>query len=150
MESVQRVGDLNAEIKQAFRVQRLAADPMAEGLALQQFHGDEGPPIGLVDLVNSANIRMIQRRRSLGFPLKTAESLRAFRRAVRQELERDKAAEPHILSLEYDSHGAGAELFNHTIMRDGLANHWRESYFRQRGESMRSQGSAGVHEHARW
>jgi hypothetical protein len=79
---------------------------------------------------------MIQRRGRLGFPLKTAECLRAFGRAVGQELERNKAAEPYIFGLEHHPHCARTEFLNDVIMRDGLANHWRESYFREKGESM--------------
>jgi hypothetical protein len=42
---------------------------------LQQFHGDEGLPIGLIDFMDTADVRVVQRGCSLGLPLETAESL---------------------------------------------------------------------------
>ena len=117
---------------------RLASDPMPKRLALQEFHGDEGSPISLVNLVDGANVRMIQGRSGFGFALKTAESLRTFGYVVGQELESYKAAELHILGLVYDTHRAGAELLDDVIVRDGLPNHWRESYVREMGKSMKS------------
>jgi hypothetical protein len=39
-------------------LQGLARDPVPEGLALQQFHGDEGSPIGPIDLVDGADVWM--------------------------------------------------------------------------------------------
>src|SRR5215472_8095053 len=142
MESVQCIGDLNAEVKQGFNVQRLATDPMAKCLALQQFHGDEGSPLRLINLVDGADVRMIQCGSCLGFTLKTAERMRAFGCVVRQELERNKATELHILGFKNDPHRAGAKLLNDVIVRNGLANHWRESYFRESDESMKPWESA--------
>src|SRR5260370_571614 len=111
----------------------------AEGrtfIALQQFHGDEGSPLGLVNLVDGADVGMIQCRSSLGLALKTAERVRAFGYVVGQELESYKATELHILGLVYDTHRAGAKLLDDVIVRDGLSNHWRESYFCETGESI--------------
>ena len=73
---VQSIGDLDAKIEHSLDLQRLAADPVPERLPLQQFHGDEGSPIGLVNLVDRADVRVVQGGRSLGFPLETAEGLR--------------------------------------------------------------------------
>jgi hypothetical protein len=42
-------GNLDAQIEHYFDLQRLARDPVPEGLSLQQFHCDEGSPIRLVD-----------------------------------------------------------------------------------------------------
>ena len=136
--SVQSIGDLDAQIEHRLDFQRLATDPVPERLALQKFHGDEGSPLGLVNLVNGADVRMIQCRSGLGFALKTAECLRAFGYIVGQELESHKATELHILGLVYDTHRAGAELLDDVIVRDGLSNHWRESYFCETGESIES------------
>jgi hypothetical protein len=83
--------------------------------------------------MDGADVRMIQRRSSLGFALKTAERQRAFGYVLGQELESYKATELHILGLEYHTHRASAELLDDVIVRDGLSNHWRESYFRETG-----------------
>ena len=112
---------------------------MPKRLALQQLHGDEGSPIGLVNLVNGADVRMIQCRSGFGFALKTAECQRATGDFVGQELESYEAAELHILGLVDDTHRAGAEFLDDVIVRDGLPDHWRESYVCETGKSMRAQ-----------
>ncbi len=116
--------------------QRLASDPVPKRLAFQELHGDESSPIGLVNLVDGANVRMIEGRSSFGFALKTTECLGALGYVVGQELESYKATELHILGLVYDTHRAGAELLDDVIVRDGLPNHWRESYVCETGKSM--------------
>src|ERR1700691_1015245 len=58
-------------VEHGFDLQRLASDPVPECLPLQQFHGDEGSPIGLVDLVDCADVRVVQRGRSFGLPFET-------------------------------------------------------------------------------
>ena len=83
---VQSVRDLNAQIEQSLDLQRLARDPMAERLPLQQLHRDKAAPIGLVNLIDGADIRMVQRRRSLGLPLKPAEGLRVVGKFVGKKL----------------------------------------------------------------
>jgi hypothetical protein len=90
---VECVGDLNAQIEHRFDFQRLARDPIPERLTFQQFHGDEGSPIGLVDLVNRADVRVVQRGRGFGFPLEAAEGLRIIGEVVGQELQGDVATE---------------------------------------------------------
>ena len=77
----------------------------------------------LVDLVDRADVRMVQRRRHPGF---AQEALRAGPiEAVlgAQELERDRAMQLDVLGLEDDAHAAGAERFEDAVVRDDLANH---------------------------
>src|ERR1035438_9678214 len=66
---------------------------LPERLPNQQFHGDKGSPIGLVNLVNRADVWVVQRRRSLGFPLEATENLCVVGEVVGKELEGDGPAE---------------------------------------------------------
>src|SRR2546425_9329779 len=91
--SVESVGDLDAQIEHRLDLQRLAAYHVPERLPLQQFHGDEGSPIGLVDFVDRADVRVVQRGRSLGLPLETAEGLRIVSKLFGKELQGDVATE---------------------------------------------------------
>src|SRR6266849_893586 len=122
MGSVQGIGDLDSQIEHRLDLQRLATDPAPEGLPLQQFHGDEGSSLGLVNLVDGADVRMIQCRGSLGFALKTAECLRVFGYVVGQELESNETTKLHILGLVNHTHPATAELLNDAVVRDGSAD----------------------------
>jgi hypothetical protein len=72
---IQGVGDLDAQIEHHLDLQRLARDPMPQRLPFQQFHGDEPSSIGFVNFVDGADVRMVQRGRSFGLPLETAEGL---------------------------------------------------------------------------
>src|ERR1700687_1372460 len=57
--AVERIGDLNAQIEQRFDLQRLAIDGVPERLPHQQFHGNEGSPIDLVDFVDRADVGVV-------------------------------------------------------------------------------------------
>ena len=92
----------------------------------------------LVYFVDRADVRMIQCRRRLGFALEAAESVLVFSNFIRQELERDKATKFDILGLVHHTHPATAELLDDAIVRDGLADHWRESYVYKTGKSMKA------------
>jgi hypothetical protein len=75
MGGVESVRDLDGQGKNQVRIHRTIADTMLEGHTVQILHNDEGLPIVLADLINSANIRVVQRRSSLGFALEAAERL---------------------------------------------------------------------------
>ena len=62
--SIQRVGNLDAQAEQQLRIQRPAADAMLERLALQEFHGDKCAAALFTDVVNRADIRMVESRGS--------------------------------------------------------------------------------------
>src|SRR5437868_5830554 len=62
MSGIERVRDLDAEIEHRFDLQRFAVDGVPECLPLQQFHSDEGSPISLVDVVDGADVGMVQSR----------------------------------------------------------------------------------------
>src|ERR1700686_5886982 len=76
MRGIEGIGNLDSEREQGFRVQRFSVDPVAEGLTFQQFHGNKGAAIGFVDLIDGADVWMIESRGSFGFTLKTAKCLR--------------------------------------------------------------------------
>ena len=80
----------------------------------------------VVNFVDRADVRMIQCRGGLGFALKSAEGLRVFGYVVGQELEGHKATEFDILGLVDHTHPTAAEFFDNAVMRDGLADHWRQ------------------------
>ena len=61
--------------------------------AFEKFHDDEGRPSVLADVVNGADVGMVQSRGGAGFPAETFEGLRIVRDIVGQELQRDEAAE---------------------------------------------------------
>jgi hypothetical protein len=58
------------------------------------FHGDEGSAVFFANLVDGANIGMVQRGRCPGLAAKTFQRLRVLRQFIRKEFQYDKAIPP--------------------------------------------------------
>jgi hypothetical protein len=99
---------------------------------VQILHDDEGLPILLINLMDRADVEMIQSRSSFGFAPKTGQCLRVFGDIIGQELKGYEATEPHILSLVHHTHSDTAQLLDDAVVRDDLADqlvltsHWPE------------------------
>jgi hypothetical protein len=117
---VQGIRDLDAQIEYRFDLHRLTRDHVPESLSLQQFHGDETSPIGLVNLVDCADVRVVQRGRSLGFPLETAEGLCVVSEFVRKEFQGDVAAELQVFRLIDHTHTPAADPAENAVMGNRL------------------------------
>jgi hypothetical protein len=76
---IQPICNLNRQLQHFLQWQRLFFDPVLEGVALHQFHGDEGLAVVLADLVDGADVRMVQRRGSASLALEAFESLTVVR-----------------------------------------------------------------------
>jgi len=79
-----------------------------EGLALEQFHGDEGLAVVLVDLVNRADIGMVEGGGGARFALKPLQCLAITGEFRWQEFQRDAASQLAVLGLENHTHPAAA------------------------------------------
>src|ERR1700687_2480142 len=103
---------------------------MPECLPLQQFHGDEVSSIGFVNLVDSADVRMVQRGRSFGFPLETAEGLCVVGQFVGKELQGNMATELEVFRLIHNAHAPATDLAVDAVMGNRLTHglgwrgHW--------------------------
>jgi len=62
---IQSIGNLNGHVEQFVGLDGTARDALPERLAFEQFHGDEGLTFGLVDVVDGADVGMIQCRSRL-------------------------------------------------------------------------------------
>ncbi len=89
---------------------------------VQKLHSDEHLAILFADVMNGANVRVIQCRCGLGFALKTGECLRFRGNFVRQEFEGDDAMQPRILGLVHDTHPTTAQLLDDATVRESLAD----------------------------
>ena len=79
----------------------------------------------IINLVDGADVRMVQGGRSFRFALEAGEGLRVFCNVVGQEFERNEAAELHIFGFVDNTHAATAQLLDDAVVRDGLADHVR-------------------------
>ena len=120
---VERVGDFDGEREQRVQFHRPPGDQMLQRHALQKLHGDERLAVLLADVVDGADVGMIQRGSRLRFALEAAERLGIAGDFVGQELEGDETAQPRVFGLVDHTHPAAAELPDNAVVRDGLADH---------------------------
>src|SRR6516162_6794790 len=120
---VQGVGDLDADIENLFDLQWLSTNLLFQRRAFQIFHGDERLSRLIVNLVNRADVGMVQSRCCLRFTLKAGESLCIFSNIVRKKLEGDKAMQLHILGFVDHTHPTAAQLLDDAVVGNGLADH---------------------------
>jgi len=128
--SIKRVRNLNAQIQNRFDLQWLSGYEVLESLTLKQFHGDEGSPIRVVDFVDGADVRVVQRRRSLGLPLKTAEGLCVVGEFFGKELQGHMATELEVFRLIHHAHAPTADFAEYAVVGNrlphglGRRGHW--------------------------
>ena len=90
MRRIERVGDLNGKRQEQIGFQWTSGDAVLQHYAIQILHGDEGLPIVLADVVDRADVGMVQCGCSLRFAPEAAQGLRVLGYFLRQELECDK------------------------------------------------------------
>ncbi len=83
---VEAIRDLNAGVQQLGDLDGLAVDAMFERLAFEQFHGDERAAVEIADIVDGADVGMIQRGRGARFAAKTLDGLRVLERCRPAEI----------------------------------------------------------------
>src|SRR6201999_2271931 len=93
--------------------------------AVEKFHGDEGATIVGADVVDGADVWVIESGGGAGFALKAIESLRILSEIVGKKFECDEAAEARVFGFVDYAHSATAELFDDAVMRDCLADQER-------------------------
>jgi hypothetical protein len=116
------ISDLNCKFYDLVGGKCAPANKIFQRLALQHFHHDELPAFMLTYVMNSADVWMVQRGSSLRLPAETGERVPVASDVFRQELERDKAAEPSIFGLVHNTHPATTKLFHDAVVRDGLGD----------------------------
>src|SRR6516164_5005208 len=123
MRGIQRVSDLNRQRNEQFVIQRQTTDAVLQHHAIEELHGDESLSILLSDVVNGANIGMIQGGRGLCLTLKASQCQRMAGNVLGQELESDETMQAGVFGLIDDSHTAAAKSFDDPVMRDYLTDH---------------------------
>ena len=96
----------------------------------------------LADVVDRADVGMVEGGRGTSFTSETFQCLRVSGNVVRQEFEGDKTTKLGVLGLVNYAHTAAAELFDDAVVRDGLADHSRQSYGQEKIKSMKGEEMA--------
>src|SRR5579863_5426216 len=74
MRGVERIGDLDAKIQKLLEIDRLAVNVMTQSLAVNELHGDKGPAVLLANVVDGANVRVIEAGGGMRLAAETLES----------------------------------------------------------------------------
>src|SRR5439155_18142117 len=115
--SVEGVSNLNRQRQQSLGIQRTPGNLILQRYPVQKLHGDEGLPFAFADVVDSADIGMIQSSGSLRLTLKPAQSLGIASDFFRQQLQRDEAVQARVLRFVHHTHATAAELLKNPIVR---------------------------------
>ena len=96
---------------------------MFQGRAVEEFHDDVVTVLVFADVVDRADVGMVQGRCGLGFAAEAFEGLGISGDFVGQELEGDEAMKASVLGFVDHAHAAAAEFFEDAVVGDGLADH---------------------------
>src|SRR4029077_16427961 len=88
---------------------------------LEQLHGDERLAGGVIDVINGANVRVIEGRSRLRFTAKALEGLGIILQFSGKEFERDQATQAGVLGLVDQTHAAAPQHIENATMGNGLA-----------------------------
>ena len=81
-------------------------------------------PAGVLsDIVNRADVWMIEGRGGAGLALEPFDRTRIPRQFLGEEFQRDGTSQPRVFGQVDDAHAALTQLFQDVIVRDGLADH---------------------------
>src|SRR5713226_5165862 len=90
--------------------------------------------------MDRADVRMVQRGRSLGLSPKTAKGLRIIGEFVGKELQGDVATQLKVFCLVHHTHAPTADLSEYAVMRNRLPHglggrgHWEHMLGGAKGE----------------
>ena len=122
---IERVGDLDGQGEQGLGVQRLARDAMLQSHTVQEFHGDEGLAVLLADVVDGADVWVIQSGCGLGFALESSQGLGIAGNFLGKKFESDETMKPGVFSFVDHAHATTAQLLENAVVRNRSAYHWQ-------------------------
>ncbi len=95
---------------------------MLQGGTLHELHDQKGAALLLLNIVNGADIRMIERRCGASFALEAFQSLRIVGNLVWKKLESDEATELEVFRFKYHTHATAANVADYAVMGNRLPN----------------------------
>ena len=120
---IKRIGDFDGQGEQGLGVHGLARDAVLQRDPVEKLHGDEGLAVLLANVVNGADVGMIQGGSGLGLALEAGQGLRVAGDFLGQKLEGHKTMKPRVFRLIDHAHTAAAQLLDNAVVRNGLSDH---------------------------
>ncbi len=125
MGGIEGVRDIESDLQKAMQLHRLAADEMFQGDAIQKLHDDEGLIVIVVNLMDGADVGMVQGRSCARLAAKARQGQRIVSDLGRQKLDGHEASQLEVLGLIDHAHAAAAEFFHNAVVGNGLVDHRR-------------------------
>ena len=128
---IEPIGNLNGDIEEPVKFKGLTADEVLERNAVEKFHDDVRFAVLLTNVMNGADVGMVEGGGGLRFPFEARKRLGVFGHVVGQEFERDAAMQAGVVRFINNPHTTAAESFDDPVMGNGLPNesvrvrHWR-------------------------
>jgi hypothetical protein len=122
---IERVGNLAGELEHARGRHRARLDQSADGDPFETLHYDERLPLVLTELVDGADMRVLQRRGEARFPFEPRQPIRGGDRLRPEQLDRHVAPEPQVLRPVDNAHSSLPNRVEEAIVRDHVRNHCR-------------------------
>ena len=121
MGRLQSLRRLNRDVERLVERQRALPHFVFDAPPVDELHRDKGVAIGLVNLVNRANVGMVQSRGGLCFPHEAGLLFFACQPVNGRELEGDGTAESGVFGLvnRIVAHGGGGAKVQHVPVRAG-------------------------------
>jgi hypothetical protein len=94
-----------------------------QGLPLHPLHDDERLTFVLANIVDRADVGMVQCGCRPRFDSEAFDGLSIARQFLGDELECDRPAKAGVVGAVHDAHATGSQLIDHPIVSDCFANH---------------------------
>ena len=120
---IKSIGDLNGQLEQLLGFERVTRDQMLKGHSLQVLHRDESLRVLLTNVVDRADVRVVQGRSRLRFPLEAGQGLGIAGDFIREKFECDETMQAGVFRLIDHAHAAATQLFEDAVVRDRLPDH---------------------------
>ena len=122
-----RIDHLDGQLDKGVEWKRLTpgsfSDQLLERPTLQQLHGNERIALVPANLVDDADIGVVQRGGGTCLTLEPLDSQTISRHFTRKQLDCNGATERRVLGQVHHPHAAFTKLFDNPVMRNGCANH---------------------------
>src|SRR6185369_16294837 len=120
----QRICHLDGYLEQVLQIHCVPApDPLLQALTFQLLHDNEGMTLVVVDVMNDANVGMVQLRGGARFAYKALQGFAIVEELLRNELQGNVTAKPHVLGFIDNPHAPAAEFSYDAIVGNSLADH---------------------------
>src|SRR5579864_1345902 len=102
----------------------MGSDKLLQRRAFQILHRNKTRAVVLANLINRADVRMIQCGSGARLSPEAFQGMRVLRQVFGKKLDGHEASKFKIFGLEHDTHAAATDFLHNPVMRDGLTDHF--------------------------